>query len=150
MERWPNFFIVGVAQAGTTSLYAYLKDTPGVFMSPEKEPHYFQRKRPPRKHDRGIRKQSEYLKLFKGASEDKAIGEASPGYLSDPESAKLIHEAVPKSRIIILLRDPVERAYSAYLWRRAKGTVKQTFHEIITSYINNRKKKNPPRTKFCY
>jgi len=40
-ERWPNFFIVGTAKAGTTSLYSYLKQVPGIFMSTEKEPNYF-------------------------------------------------------------------------------------------------------------
>ncbi len=140
MENWPNFFIVGVAKAGTTSLYTHLKKTPGVFMSSEKEPHYFYNKVAQSIENRGIGKQSEYLKLFQGATKEKAIGEASPGYLVNPESAKLIHDAVPNARIIILLRNPVERAFSHYLTRKTKGTVKQTFHEIITSGINDRKK----------
>jgi len=41
MERWPNFFIVGAEKAGTSSLYAYLNQAPGIFMSNIKEPNYF-------------------------------------------------------------------------------------------------------------
>jgi len=41
MSNWPNFFIVGASRAGTSSLYEYLKKIPGIYMSPEKEPHYF-------------------------------------------------------------------------------------------------------------
>ena len=140
METWPNFFIVGAAKAGTTSLYAYLQDTPGVFMSSEKEPGYFRSNALPAIHDRRVHKKSEYLKLFKGVTDEKAIGEGTPGYLVDPESAKLIHSAVPLAKIIILLRDPVERAFSHYLFRKTKGFVQQTFHEMITSNINSRKK----------
>ncbi len=140
MNVWPNFFIIGVAKAGTTSLYAYLKNTPNVFMSSEKEPGYFHGDIIPRKESRRMRKQSDYLKLFNKATNEKAIGEASPGYLTDPESAKLIHEAVPNAKIIALLRDPVNRAFSHYLMRRTKGVVKQTFHEVITKSISNEKK----------
>lgn len=137
---WPNFFIVGAAKAGTTSLYAYLKNTPGVFMSTEKEPSYFHGNRIRSKNKRRVHEKSDYLNLFKGATDEKAIGEASPGYLVDSDSAKLIHDAIPTARIIILLRDPVERAFSHYLTRKTKGTVKQTFHELITNNINDRRK----------
>jgi len=41
LKRWPNLFIVGAAKAGTTSLHAYLKDIPGIFMSTMKEPNYY-------------------------------------------------------------------------------------------------------------
>ena len=140
MEVWPNFFIVGVAKAGTTSLYAYLINTPGIFFSSEKEPGYFHSISFGRGPARRVHKQSQYLKLFMGVSTEKAIGEASPGYLIDPESAKLIHDKVPNAKIIIMLRDPLERAFSHYLMRRTKGVVKQTFHEMVTHNINNRKK----------
>ncbi len=140
MNNWPNFFIIGVAKAGTTSLYAYLKDTPGVFMSSEKEPGYFHSESFGRRSSKRIRKKSDYLKLFNKVSNEKAIGEASPGYLVDLESAKLIHEAVPNAKIIVLLRDPIDRAFSHYLMRRTKGFVKQTFHEVITKSISNEKK----------
>ena len=143
MEIWPNFFIVGAGKAGTTSLYEYLNNTPGVYMSLVKEPHYFHN------HEkylgaRGIRirEKSKYLKLFKGVKDEKVIGEASPAYLRDPDSAELIHKQIPNARIIILLRDPIERAFSNYLMRRGNGQEKRKFHEVISSRLN--KKQNPP------
>jgi hypothetical protein len=121
-EIWPNFFIVGAARAGTTSLYEYLRRAPGVFLSPVKEPKYFCTE-----DEFGmsapapIRSQTEYLKLFKGVNDETAVGEASPQYLCDPGAPGLIHEAVPEARIIINLRDPVERAFSHYLVHARMG-----------------------------
>jgi len=117
MERWPNFFIVGTAKAGTTSLYEYFKDIPGIYMSPVKEPSYFSHAlippgAPKRKR---IQNKNEYLKLFEDVKNEKVIGEASPGYLVYPEVAKWIHEIAPTAKILISLRDPVERLFSSYL-----------------------------------
>jgi len=140
MEIWPNFFIVGAAKAGTTSLYEYLRHTRGVYMSPEKEPGYFRTTIPDRRKTNKINEKSQYLKLFKGVTDEKAIGEATPSYLRDPLSHKLIQEAVPKARIIIILRDPVERAFSAYLMRESKGWVEKSFHETIIDGLSQKKK----------
>jgi Sulfotransferase family len=117
-ERWPNFFIVGAPRCGTTSLYSYLKEVPGVYMPRVKEPFYFSPnlvqvwRHPPQGM---ITDKEQYLGLFKNAKGYIAVGEASPSYLWDPDSPKLIHEAVPHARIIMLLRDPIDRAYSHYL-----------------------------------
>src|SRR5256885_1494402 len=88
---WPNFFIVGAPRAGTTSLYEYLKQAPGVYMSAVKEPHYFG-------DQRGGRSESEYLDLFRGAAGAAAVGEASVGYLRNPEVPERIRRAVPHTR----------------------------------------------------
>ncbi len=104
---WPNFFIVGAPRAGTTSLYRYLKDVPGVYMSPVKEPHYFG-------NEGGGRTEAEYLSLFRGGEKSRAIGEASVSYLRHPAAAKRIQQAAPAARIIILVRDPVEVVHSHY------------------------------------
>jgi hypothetical protein len=112
---WPNFFIVGAAKAGTTSLYYYLEEIPGVYMSKVKEPYYFSPHFVQRYPGETVTDKEEYLRLFENASSYIAVGEASPSYLWDPDSPKLIHQAVPTARMIILLRDPIERAYSHYL-----------------------------------
>jgi len=125
-ETWPNFFIVGAAKAGTSSLYAYLKNTPGVYMSEHKEPHYFIDNMKPGYYD-----ESKYLQLFKNVKNEKAIGEASPGYLIDPSSAKCIHDKIPDAKIIILLRDPVERAFSNYLMFTKRTKKDLSSHEIF-------------------
>ena len=114
-EVWPNFFIVGAPKAGTTSLYYYLKDIPGVYMSPIKEPNYFVRHAVQGGSFDLIQDKVEYLRLFSKSDRCVAIGEASSTYLWDPDSAKLIHEAVPHARIIMILRDPIDRAYSNFL-----------------------------------
>ena len=125
-ETWPNFFIVGAAKAGTSSLYAYLKNTPGVYMSEHKEPHYFIDNMKPGYYD-----ESKYLQLFKKIKNEKAIGEASTGYLIDPSSAKCIHDKIPDAKIIILLRDPVERAFSSYLMFTNRTKKDLSFPEIF-------------------
>lgn len=125
-ETWPNFFIVGAAKAGTTSLYAYLKNTPGVYMSEHKEPHYFIDNMKPGYYD-----ESKYLQLFKNVKNEKAIGEASVDYLIDPSSAKCIHDKIPDAKIIILLRDPVERAFSSYLMYTNRTKKDLSSHEIF-------------------
>jgi len=101
MKDRPNFFIVGSPKSGTTSLYEYLKDIPGIYMSPEKEPRYFHKKNS-ELNLKGISNESKYLKLFKNVKDEKVIGEASPTYLLDPESAELIQKFNPSVFVFIL------------------------------------------------
>lgn len=113
----PNFFIVGAAKSGTTSLWMYLKQHPEIFM-PEsvanKEPSYFC-------DTYGFNNYTQYLNLFKSGAKYKAIGEASHAYLTSPESASWIRREVPNAKIIIVLRNPAERAYSLYRWMVSHG-----------------------------
>ena len=128
MNRWPNFFIVGAPKAGTTSLHAQLQSMPGIFMSRIKEPNYFSRTLVPDDHQvRPIRDSQKYLQLFDGVTTETIIGEASPTYLADPDAPRLIHDVSPEARILISLRDPVERAFSHYLMMRNNGTARLTF-----------------------
>src|SRR4051812_26973714 len=113
-ETWPNFFIVGAQKAGTTSLYFYLKKIPQVYMSPLKEPFYFASNAVQNNASDVIRDKREYLRLFENARGYIAVGEATPIYLWDQDAPWLIHQTVPHARIIIILRDPIERAYSNY------------------------------------
>jgi len=129
---WPNFFIVGASKSGTTSLYEYLNKIKGIYMSRVKEPHYFQRNSS-ESIALCITDKAEYLKLFKSASKEQMIGEASTSYLRDPESAKLIHDEVHDAKIIIMLRDPCERIFSGYLMFKSQGIEKKPFHQLITT-----------------
>lgn len=131
---WPNVFIVGAAKAGTTSLYAYLKQHPQVFMSPVKEPHFFSKVQPQKEQShivKSITNESKYLSLFRDAGGFKAIGEASPSYLWSTQAPYRIREKVPNARIIVILRDPVDRAYSHYLMDVRGGYQKLPFYEAI-------------------
>lgn len=81
-------------------------------MSPVKEPAFFTELARNR-----IQEKSEYLHLFHGVTDEIAIGEATPQYLADPKSARRIHEVIPDARIIMILRDPVERAFSHWFMK---------------------------------
>jgi len=130
---WPNFFIAGAAKAGTTSLYAWLRQHPQVYMSPVKEPHYFSSDLA--KTVRFVVKdEEEYLKLFEDAVGFKAIGEASASYLPFGRTvASRIRDANPDARIIILLRDPVERCYSDYLMYLRSGRESRSFYDALVN-----------------
>lgn len=138
MEKWPNFFIVGAPRAGTTSLYEYFKQTKGVFMSPIKDPDFFAVETD---LDFAVLKQikdkKEYLKLFENVKNEIAVGEASPTYLHDPKAPKLIHDTIPNAKIIISLRDPVERAYSYFLNLVNSGTTSESFSDCIRNGIDS-------------
>ena len=132
LNRWPNFFIVGAPKAATTSLYYYLKKIPQIYMSPIKEPNYFSVKNIPDDHPaKPIRDKKKYLDLFRKAKNEIILGEASTTYLADENVPKLIHKLIPNARILISLRDPVERAFSEYLMLRKLGVIKVNFHEDI-------------------
>jgi hypothetical protein len=115
--RWPNLFLVGAAKAGTTSLYSALVRHPAIYMSPMKEPHFFSQIEPaPERKDffPHVTDEDSYLALFEGATTEEVRGEASTSYLWDRQAAERIKRAVPEARILIMLRDPVDRAYSQY------------------------------------
>lgn len=115
MTRWPNLFIVGAPRAGTTSLHEYLDQIPGIFMSPLKEPAFFSLDT---EYTRYIKysptDEKKYLNLFEKVTDEKYVGESSTVYLSNPKTPERIFEKSPHARIIISLRDPVERAFSHY------------------------------------
>lgn len=115
----PNFFVVGAQKAGTTSLYHYLDQHPEVFMCPAKEPHFFEGMqsdyvRPDRRLE-PVTDLEAYLDLFDGVAEEKAVGEASTSYIYSRRSPSLIKQSVPDARIIAILRNPADRAYSNFL-----------------------------------
>jgi hypothetical protein len=125
-SKMPNFLIIGAAKAGTTSLYQYLKQHPQVYMSPIKEPMFFSFEgatldfRGPGDEaymSKGIIKTNlkDYCALFEDVAEQKAIGEASTSYLYSPRAAERIRHYIPSAKLVAVLRDPVERAYSYFM-----------------------------------
>ncbi len=122
MKKLPNFLIVGAAKSGTTSLHNYLNQHPEVFMpsynngTNVKEPQFFVKKKVINRIHFGIWSWKEYEELFKQVNNEKAIGEASVFYLYYyKEAIKNIHKYLGSDiKIIIILRNPIERAFSAY------------------------------------
>jgi hypothetical protein len=138
-EIWPNFFLVGAAKAGTTSLYAYLSQHPEVFFPAIKEPHYFTQVRPSAEQwffIEAITKRSAYLRLFAGADGHAVVGDASPSYLWHPEVPQRIREAAPTARIAMILRDPLDRAYSHYLMDFREGVQHRPFYQALLEDMN--------------
>jgi len=128
----PNFFIIGAPKAGTSSAYNYLRQHPQVFMSPVKEPYFFQfigetiEVKGPKDRDLPIYKMAvtdtnTYKSLFNGADKFKAVGEASPLYLYSSKACTNIYSTLPQAKLIVFLRNPVDRAYSSYLHMVREG-----------------------------
>lgn len=126
----PNFLLIGAAKCGTTSLYHYLRQHPQVFMSPVKEPRFFALDGHPLDfrgpHDERFRQGittslDAYRELFEQVSDERAVGEASVLYLLHPAAPEAIARRIPDVRLIAVLRDPVDRAYSAFLFHQREG-----------------------------
>lgn len=120
----PNFLIIGAQKAGTTSLYHYLNEHPQIYMSPVKEPGFFafEGDKPrfcgpgdERLTNRIVTDIDAYLRLFDKTTDEIAIGEATTLYLQNLEAAKRIKKYIPNVKLIIILRHPVDRAYSAFM-----------------------------------
>jgi len=132
--RWPNLFIVGAVKSGTTSLYAYLRQHPAIFFPHMKEPHFFTQPHPSpgRQHlITYVSDEAAYLRLYAVSQDASWRGDASPSYLWCPKAPERIAAASPEARIIVVLRDPVERAYAHYLMDYAEGAVVAPFYDAL-------------------
>jgi hypothetical protein len=107
----PNFLVIGAPKAGTTALAAYLAAHPQVFVAPEKEVHFFDTR-----FDRGL---DWYRGRFADARGEIAVGEASPTYMYHDAALERIASVLPAVKLIAVLRNPVDRAYSHYWWMHA-------------------------------
>ena len=125
----PDFFLVGAAKAGTTSIFKYLVQHPSVFIPDIKEPHYFSefpQLRAPR-----LENEEAYLALFEGCPSGSVAGDASTSYIYSPHAARRIHDLNPDARILMVLRNPVDRAYSFYWHNRREFAEDQSFEEAL-------------------
>lgn len=121
----PNFLIIGAQKAGTTSLYHYLNQHPQIYMSSIKEPHFFTLEGedydfngPNGKlqlNPEFITTLDAYQRLFEGVTHETAIGEASPSYLYSSKAPERIQHHIPDVKLIVILRNPIDRAYSSFL-----------------------------------
>lgn len=136
----PNLFLVGAPKCGTTSLYHYLNQHPDVFMSVPKEPHFFSEVSPdPAWHSpwyqQAVKDEQRYLALFAN-SQSRVVGEASASYLWSPGAAARIKRFNPDAKIVMMLRHPVERAFSHYLANVRSGIESRTFSEAIEAPVD--------------
>lgn len=123
----PDFLVAGAPKAGTTALHAALTHHPALYMSPVKEPKFFLSDGPPpteggpgdaRTYREHVWRRTDYEALFDRAPAGALRGESTPFYLYDHAAQRRIHALIPQAKIIVILRDPVERAHSnwTHLW----------------------------------
>lgn len=126
----PNFLVIGAAKSGTTSLHYLLGQHPQVFMCPEKEIGFFWAygenvvlKGPgsEKLRHRLVDDLGRYQNFFKAVTNQTAIGESSVRYLTSPHAPHTIHRFIPQARLVAILRQPAERAYSAFLHNLRDG-----------------------------
>jgi hypothetical protein len=132
-DRLPQFVIAGAPKAGTTALHAALATHPDLYLSPVKEPKYYLTGgRPPaRSEHRGpgdahsarewVWRRDDYLGLFAGAPPETVRGESTPFYLYDRSAQERLVADVPGIKVIAVVRDPVDRAWSNWVHLRADG-----------------------------
>ena len=154
-----NFFVIGAAKCGTTTLYARLSRHPEVFLSPLKEPNFYSRADLdparfskafkantkldlfdylaqadplPERQVGFVRNEADYARLFSGATDaHRVVGECSTSYLWSPSAPEALHAAHPEAKIVVALRDPVERIFSHYLMARKYGFVGGSVVEAV-------------------
>jgi hypothetical protein len=131
---FPDFFVIGAPKAGTTALHRALARHPQLFMSAVKEPKFFLCEGPPpnqggpgdaHSYREWIWRPDDYERLFAAAPAGVLRGESTPFYLADPRALERIRASLPDARLIVILRDPVDRAYSnwAHLWADGLETI---------------------------
>lgn len=113
-SRLPSFVIIGAVKAATTWIHNQLQANPAIFL-PGPEPHFFSQD-----HHRGI---DHYRRLFHAASPEQILGEKSADYFAHPTAPARLAKVMPGARLVLQLRNPVDRAYSDYKMLYRRGTV---------------------------
>jgi hypothetical protein len=131
-----DFVVIGAQKAGTTSLWRYLEDHPELLMPPDKEASFFSEPDSPG----GFRA---YMRaLFKDAPRGRLLGTVTPAYMMGtpsvpvPTIAERIRAAAPDARLVAILRDPVERAYSEYRMWVGYGKEGRPFEEVVEQLLD--------------
>ena len=135
--RKVDFLVVGAEKSGTTWMADMLRQHPQVFIPLQKELHYFNRQfgEFPDLHNYNFDKpESWYASFFQDARPDQVVGEICPAYLWDDSAAGRIYSYNPNVRIVILLRDPVERTYSSFRFYIQRGVVRPPFADAIARH----------------
>lgn len=114
--RLPDFLVVGAQKSGTTSLFLLLNKHPGLCLPARKELQFFSADT---LYERGLEWYSQTY--FSGCRDGTLAGEVSPQYLYSTEIARRVHTALPATKIIAILREPLDRAYSQYLMSSRRG-----------------------------
>lgn len=139
----PNFIVIGVAKAGTTSYFRYLDQHPQIYMCPIKGSNYFgyedacdwrwdDEGAAPLLQNFHVTSFEEYEKLFAGVTDEIAVGEVSPQYFRCPTAAEKIQYHMPDVKLVASLRNPADRAFSGFMMRTRRGETVKDIHEELT------------------
>ncbi len=149
-ERLPDFLIIGAPKAGTTALHAGLTQHPQLRLSVPKEPKYFMCGDAPPPfyvgpgdaHSRRewIWRRDDYVRLFADLPEDVLCGESTPFYLFDKEAHRRIAATIPDAKLIAVLRDPVDRAYSNWMHLWVDGL--EPVSDVVSACARERQRVN--------
>ncbi|MGB1548266.1 MAG: sulfotransferase domain-containing protein [Alphaproteobacteria bacterium] len=135
--NWPDFFLVGAMKAGTTAVHSFMQKHVRIFAPKFKEPFYFlgpeeAERVPP---ELRVATREAYLALYSDANPFQKKGDFSATYLWSRHAARLIHEHNPNAKIIVVLRNPIERAYSHYSAHVRDGFDRRPFRQAIEEEV---------------
>ena len=137
MNKPINFICIGAAKSGTTWLENSLRYHPGIFISEEKEPNYFNERLPFHKNIKNINFEkpiSWYHEHFKNGKPDQLKGELTPAYLPSKRAAERMYAYNPRLKLIAFLRNPIEQLHSLYFFSQQKGFIEtMTFEGMLES-----------------
>ncbi|MEO1369260.1 MAG: sulfotransferase [Acidobacteriota bacterium] len=145
--RWPDFFLVGAARSGTTSMFTLLKQHPEIFVSVLKEPHFFGSDLTRQPHT--VRDLEVYGRFFEDAGERQICGEGSVWYLLSKQAAAEIRRACPAAKILVMLREPTAMVRSLHaLYLRTGNEEIEDLEEAIAAEDERRRGRRIPPTAY--
>jgi hypothetical protein len=140
-----DFFLVGAPKAGTTSLYDYLSQHPNIFVPAVKEPNFYIEVGPQSRNVINILDKVVYEKLYRDAKIEQLKGDFSVSYLHGEDTSRRIYEENPSAKIIMVIRNPVNRAFSHWLMDIREGFTKDDFIKAFNNDVSYTGKRG-----FCY
>lgn len=156
----PTFLVIGAYKSGTTSVHHYLAQHPQVFVPRRKEPNYFAfgdvavavgsgaaarpAATPHPAAATSVTRREDYVALFDDVAGERAVGEVSPEYLVNERACDAIRRELPDARLVAVLRDPVERAWSDYLMYRRDGLEPEEDFGRALDHQDERRRRGSP------
>jgi len=141
-QRNPDFVCVGAMRSGTTTLWHELGAHPQIFLPDTKELHFFDRH-----FDKGM---AYYSAFFQAAAPHQVCGEITPAYMFFETARRRLHAALPDAKIIVILRDPVQRAWSHYRFSVLRGIENLSFAKAIETEKQRLALSDQNRVQFSY
>ena len=128
----PDYLIIGAQKCGTGSLYRYLNQHPRIKSGITKEVRFFDKY-----YNRGINWYRVFFPFKDLLGRKYLTGDATPRYLDHPHAPKRVKEIIPNVKFIVLLRNPIDRAYSMYNMRVSRGRETHSFEESLAPSLRS-------------